>query len=176
MLSFGFFLVADTQHKRLSSSVGPSVCHTRVITLELKTQTLTYDASGCCSWYCLCVCIGGGWGEAGGLVPLPTRPQRYCDPASLVNLWRYSILATFYLDLCRRIILRFLFVSCKFYLFYPCLHPCTVSAIIAALFHICSLMPSLPHGYSLPPLLCSLSWKKHISYNPLCSNETGAWV
>ena len=25
-----------------------------------------------------------GWGEAGGWMPLPTRPQRYCDPASLV--------------------------------------------------------------------------------------------
>ena len=25
-----------------------------------------------------------GWGEAGGWPPLPTRPQRYCDPSSLV--------------------------------------------------------------------------------------------
>ena len=33
------------------------------------------------------VCVSvweGGWGEAGGWMPLPTRPQRYCDPASLV--------------------------------------------------------------------------------------------
>ena len=26
----------------------------------------------------------GTWGEAGGWMPLTTRPQRYCDPASLV--------------------------------------------------------------------------------------------
>ena len=25
-----------------------------------------------------------GWGEAGSWLLLPTRPQRYCDPASLV--------------------------------------------------------------------------------------------
>ena len=29
--------------------------------------------------------VGGcSWGKAGGWMPLPTRPQRYCDPASLV--------------------------------------------------------------------------------------------
>ena len=27
---------------------------------------------------------GGGWGVEGGWMPLPTRPQQYCDPASLV--------------------------------------------------------------------------------------------
>ena len=26
----------------------------------------------------------GAWGVDGGWMPLPTRPQRYCDPASLV--------------------------------------------------------------------------------------------
>ena len=31
--------------------------------------------------------MGWGWGEAGGSLPLPTRPQRYCDPASLVSLY-----------------------------------------------------------------------------------------
>ena len=31
-------------------------------------------------------CVGvGAWGVDGGWMPLPTRPQRYCDPASLVN-------------------------------------------------------------------------------------------
>ena len=25
-----------------------------------------------------------GWGVDGGWMPLPTRPQRYCDPVSLV--------------------------------------------------------------------------------------------
>ena len=37
-----------------------------------------------------CVCVSGGrglggaMGVEGGWPPLPTRPQRYCDPASLV--------------------------------------------------------------------------------------------
>ena len=31
------------------------------------------------------VCVHVGyWGVDGGWTPLPTRPQRYCDPASLV--------------------------------------------------------------------------------------------
>ena len=38
--------------------------------------------------------VGGGWGwdwvEAGGWMPLPTRPQRYCDPASLVLFLRFK--------------------------------------------------------------------------------------
>ena len=28
--------------------------------------------------------LGGALGADGGWLPLPTRPQRYCDPASLV--------------------------------------------------------------------------------------------
>ena len=33
----------------------------------------------------LYVCVWSGvWGVDGGWMPLPTRPQRYCDPASLV--------------------------------------------------------------------------------------------
>ena len=36
--------------------------------------------------YVLCMCVwGGSWGADGGWMPLPTRPQRYCDPASLVT-------------------------------------------------------------------------------------------
>ena len=30
--------------------------------------------------------LGGALGVDGGWLPLPTRPQRYCDPASLVFL------------------------------------------------------------------------------------------
>ena len=30
------------------------------------------------------VCWWEAWGVDGGWMPLPTRPQRYCDPASLV--------------------------------------------------------------------------------------------
>ena len=31
------------------------------------------------------VYVWGAWGMDGGWMPLPTRPQRYCDPASLVS-------------------------------------------------------------------------------------------
>ena len=31
------------------------------------------------------MCGWGAWGVDGGRMPLPTRPQRYCDPASLVE-------------------------------------------------------------------------------------------
>ena len=30
--------------------------------------------------------LGGALGVDGGWLPLPTRPQRYCDPASLVDM------------------------------------------------------------------------------------------
>ena len=30
------------------------------------------------------MCLWGAWGVHGGWMPLPTCPQRYCDPASLV--------------------------------------------------------------------------------------------
>ena len=30
--------------------------------------------------------LGVGLGVDGGWMPLPTRPQRYCDPASLVDV------------------------------------------------------------------------------------------
>ena len=34
----------------------------------------------------LCLCVRGeDWGLVGGWRPLPTRPQQYCDPASLVQ-------------------------------------------------------------------------------------------
>ena len=56
------------------------------IMLELKTRkTRIYDAAVVIE--CVCVCVNvweGGWGMAGGWLSLPTRPQRYCDPASLV--------------------------------------------------------------------------------------------
>ena len=38
----------------------------------------------------------GGWGVDGGWMPLralPTSPQRYCDPASLVFLYSLSIIS-----------------------------------------------------------------------------------
>ena len=49
---------------------------------------IVFCLSVCLSVYvCVCVCLcvwDGGWGVDGGWMPLPTRPQRYCDPASLV--------------------------------------------------------------------------------------------
>ena len=33
---------------------------------------------------------GGAWGVDGGWMPLPTHPQRYCDPALLVLYLLYS--------------------------------------------------------------------------------------
>ena len=37
--------------------------------------------------FCVCLCVwDGGWGVDWGWMPLPTRPQRYCDPASLVGM------------------------------------------------------------------------------------------
>ena len=36
-----------------------------------------------------CVCVGKGVDVDGGWLPLPTRVQRYCDPASLVFLLLY---------------------------------------------------------------------------------------
>ena len=50
-------------------SVGPSVQGHRVEKWE--NEHLRYV-------------LGMGWGVYGGWMPLPTRPQRYCDPASLV--------------------------------------------------------------------------------------------
>ena len=57
-------------------SVGPSVM------LESKSgKTSVLDVF-------LGMCIAGGaWGVDGGWTPLPTRPQRYCDPTSLVCLY-----------------------------------------------------------------------------------------
>ena len=59
-------------------SVGP---------LVLQHESKSGKTSGLES-FCVCVCVGKGLGGAlgvdGGWIPLPTRPQRYCDPASLV--------------------------------------------------------------------------------------------
>ena len=70
-------------YKRLCQSVGLSVGLSGVIKLK-KCKFLMLQLL-------LCVCNGeglgvGGWGEAGSWMPLPTRPQQYCDPASLVFL------------------------------------------------------------------------------------------
>ena len=76
------FLVADTQlYKRLCLSVGPLVRWSvgpSVREHESKSKkTSVLDAFCACEWRT--------WGVDGALMPLPTRPQRYCDPASLVS-------------------------------------------------------------------------------------------
>ena len=76
------FLVADSQlYKSLCPTVRPSVRPSvgpSVREHESKSaKTSILDAFCACEW--------GTWGVDGGLMPLPTRPQRYCDPASLVN-------------------------------------------------------------------------------------------
>ena len=62
--------------------VRPSVRWSVVI--ELKSGKISVLEA-----FCVCVCvlergIGGALGVDERLLPLPTRPQRYCDPASLV--------------------------------------------------------------------------------------------
>ena len=79
------FLDADTQlYNRLYPSVRLSVGPSVSLKLKMRKKR-TNDTTVVIE----CVCVGGsvwegGWGEAGGWLPLPPRPQRYCDPASLV--------------------------------------------------------------------------------------------
>ena len=66
-------------------SVGPSVRrlvrHARVENAKNARFTMLQLSLNVCVYVSV---WGGGWGEAGGWLPLPTRPQRYCDPVSLV--------------------------------------------------------------------------------------------
>ena len=48
---------------------------------------------------CMSVCGRGDWGLDRGWTPLPTRLQRYCDPASLVSFF-LSFVRDFFLDFC----------------------------------------------------------------------------
>ena len=77
------FLVADTQlYKRLCLSVGRSVrplVRLLVRGHKLKSEEISIlDA--------ICACEWGTCGVDWGWMPLPTRPQRHCDPASLVTI------------------------------------------------------------------------------------------
>ena len=52
--------------------------------MELRiAKTRIFDAALVIVFVFECVCVMGE-GVDGGNTPLPTRPQRYCDPASLV--------------------------------------------------------------------------------------------
>ena len=83
-------LVADTQlYKRLCRSVGPSVGP--LVRWCVRPSVTTSRKVGKRAFSKLFVFVselerglGGALGVDGGWLPLPTRPQRYCDPASLV--------------------------------------------------------------------------------------------
>ena len=65
-------------------SVGPSV---RQFVSEHKSK------SGKTS---ILEALGGALVEDGGWLPLPTRPQRYCDPTSLVFRWENVFFLGYY--------------------------------------------------------------------------------
>ena len=73
------FLVADTQHyMRLGPSVRPLVRKGRKVEQRAFWILFIY------------VCVWSGVRSVDGdWMPLPTRPQRYCDPASLVLKFFY---------------------------------------------------------------------------------------
>ena len=78
------FLVADTQlYKRLCPSIGPSVRPSVRRSVGPWPRVEKWENKRFRSFLCMCLCWKGGW--VGRWLPLPTRPQRYCDPASLVH-------------------------------------------------------------------------------------------
>ena len=75
------FLVADTQlYKRLCPSVHWSV--RRSVTHESKIGKRALQMP-----FLVWVLMVGAWGVDEGWMPLPTRPQQYCDPASLLFIY-----------------------------------------------------------------------------------------
>ena len=82
------FLVADTQlNERLCPSLRLSM-HTCIGLLVhwsiCPSAMIKLRSFGSC----LCV-RGGDWGLVGGWRPLPTCPQRYCDPAHLFGFFSF---------------------------------------------------------------------------------------
>ena len=63
----------------LALSVGPLV-------RELKSGKMSVSVAFCAHVSVLKGGFGGMLGVDGGRLPLPSRPQRYCEPASLVVL------------------------------------------------------------------------------------------
>ena len=82
------FLVADTKlYKRLCPSLGPSVGRS-VRPLVREHESKSGKMSVLKRFVYVSVLervLGGVLGVDRGWLPLPTRPQRYCDPASLVS-------------------------------------------------------------------------------------------
>ena len=81
-------LVADTQfYKRLCPSIGPSFSYSICWSMMIESKSVkmcNYDAT--VMIFCACKLAWGGEGMDGGSMPLPTHPQQYCDPASLVYI------------------------------------------------------------------------------------------
>ena len=75
------FLVVDTQlYRSLCPSVRPSVRRSiEVIESKSVIMSILDTFMYVCVW-------SGVWSVHGGWMPLPGRPQRYCDLASLVSL------------------------------------------------------------------------------------------
>ena len=67
------FLVADMQLDKRLCLYAPGSDH------RVKSRKMSVLDT-----FCACLSVGVGWGVDGGWMPLPTRLQRYCDPASLV--------------------------------------------------------------------------------------------
>ena len=73
------FLVADTQlYIKLCPSVGPLVHWSIGLSVVIKLKSGETSLLNSCLYGSKGCSVDGGW------MPLPTRPQRYCDPASLV--------------------------------------------------------------------------------------------
>ena len=88
-------------------SVRPSVRNARVE--KWKNERFRCFFGYVCWW-------GGAWGVDGGWMPLPTRPQRYCDPASLVLRQKEKKILFFPLLL---FFLFFVFLSLIFFFLFP---------------------------------------------------------
>ena len=59
-------------------SVGPSVGP--LVGLSVGPSVENAENAFMMKLLLLCVYVRGGWGEDGGWMPLPTRPQQWCDP------------------------------------------------------------------------------------------------
>ena len=91
---FTSFLVADTQLcEKLCPSLGPSVGPSVDPSVRPSVRPSIRPSSQkveCFRYFlCMFVCMMvGEWRVDGGWTLLPTRPQQYCDPASLVFLFK----------------------------------------------------------------------------------------
>ena len=100
-------------------SVGPLVRPSR-LSCHAWVENAKNAYVWCSSWYCLSVsmmegCWGCDRGGNGGWMPLPTRPQRYFDPASLVLVlmwfWFVVLFSCSFVLSCCGFTLCFVFVA-----------------------------------------------------------------